>query len=332
MDPNYATLAIMGDAKRSGRKDIVQKIASNIHRHDDQAVLWITSEVPEDVLGTIHDDSIPWIEAQPDLPEDMDPAHYFRNRRNLILNTYLNLVAKARGGFSLGDVVPEYSYRRHMEGPSYGYMRFLEAHPDKEKARILMEALEQAQSVTWLLTPQGRRLIIPKDASTYEKAAIMVLGIWNFWAQICRIENAQQFLVIIEPDKDMMMGEHDSELKVFIENALNVCREMSEEITMSLLLSTETVFPVPELYIRTRVFMELAKSDLDMFTEDSRNFFGQELYEEWDKGNRYAAFIIDQKSGESCLGDMAPKEIEFIESEAAGQYDDGAVRRPMVVE
>lgn len=309
MNPDYATIAFVGDKARSDRKSIVSKIAQNIHQNDGKAVYWITSDQSAEVYPAEIDDSITWLEEKPDLPVEYDPNQLFRDRRGLFPATFFNLIAQGKGGFKFRDYVPSVTYRSHAKGPTHGFHRIFEKIGSSTAREVLMNALEETGNVKWHVTPEGRKFIIPADVSAHEKAAAMVLAMWNFWAQICRLDNPQQFILIIEPDKEIMLGEHESELKNHIFRTLDIMRSLSEEITTSLLLSLETMFPIPELGIRTRVLLQTHQSDFDMFTPEHKAFFGPLLYEEWSKGNSHVAYIQDSYTGESCIGELNPERI-----------------------
>lgn len=315
MNPDFATIAIVGDEERSSRRGIVRKIAQNIHRHDDRVVFWITSDQSGSNYPAESDDSITWLEEKPDLPVDYDPNQYFRDRRSIFPAIYFDLVAQGKGGYKLREYVPSVSYRAHAEGPTHGYNRIFESMENTAAREVLLEAFKDTCNVKWHITQEGRKFIIPSGVSAYEKAAAMVLAMWNFWAQICRIDRPQQFMLIIEPDKDMMLGEHENELKNYIFRMLDVMRSLTEEITMSLLLSLETMFPIPELGIRTRILLQTHRSDFDLFTPEHKKFFGPLLYEEWKKGHPHVAYIQDSYTGESCIGDMHPDRIEFAQNQ-----------------
>lgn len=314
MNPDYATIAFIGDNDKSARKKIVSKIARNIHQHDPKIVYWITSDQSGLTFPAEADDSITWLEDKPDLPHEYDPDQLFRERRGIFPATYFHLIA-GKGGFNFRDYVSSISYLSHIEGPLMGYRRIFHSLNNHGVQKVLQEAVEATGNVMWHLTPEGRKCIIPAGKSIYEKAAAMVLAMWNFWAQICRLDHPQQFLLILEPDKEIMLGEHESELKNYIFRMFEIMRSLSEEITMSLVLSLETMFPVPELGIRTRVLLQTHQSDFDMFTPEHKAFFGPLLYEEWSKGNNYVAYIQDIHIGENCIGEFSPEKIEFIEEQ-----------------
>ncbi|MCY9665871.1 hypothetical protein M5X11_12990 [Paenibacillus alginolyticus] len=315
MNPDYATIAFLGDKEKSARKNIVSKVARNIHLYDDKVVFWITSDLSGESYPTETDDSIAWLEEKPDLPAAHDPNQYFRDRRGIFPATYFDLTAQGKGGFNFREYVPAVSYRAHMEGPTHGYHRIFESMGNSSAKEVLLHAINDTCKVKWHVTPEGRKFIIPAGVSVYEKAAAMVLAMWSFWAQICRLDNPQQFMLIIEPDKDILLGEHESEFKNHIFRTLDVMRSLSDEITMSLMLSLETMFPIPELGIRTRVYLQTYQSDFDMLTDEHEEFFGPLLYEEWGKGNSHVAYIQDSYTGESCIGELHPDRIRFAEQQ-----------------
>ncbi|TVY06579.1 hypothetical protein [Paenibacillus cremeus] len=319
MNPDYTTIAFVGDKDRSARKSIVRKMATNINQYDNKAVYWITSDQSSESSYPVeNDDSITWLEEKPDLSEEYDPNQYFRERRGIFPATYFDLIAQGKGRFNLRDYVTAVSYRAHMEGPTHGYQRTFESLGDSSAKEVLLEALEKTGNVEWHVTPEGRKFTIPAGVSVNEKAAAMVLAMWSFWAQVCRFDNPQQFILIIEPDKDLMIGEHESELKNLLFRVFDAMRSLSEEITMSLVLSLETMFPIPELGIRTRVLLQTHQSDLDMFTAEHKVFFGPRLYEEWGQGNSHVAYIQDSYTGESCIGELHPDRIGFSEYQVVG--------------
>ncbi|GGG17522.1 hypothetical protein [Paenibacillus abyssi] len=318
MNPSYATLAVVGDSVRSSRKAMVSKIAHNIHQHDNQAVFWITADQTEHSSSVEIDDSIAWLEDRPDISKDYDPNQYFRDRRSIFPAVYFDLMAQGKGQFRLRDYVPSITYRSHMEGPTHGYQRLFEGIQDPQIRETLLGAHKKVQNgVEWHITDTGRKFIIPSGVSKEEKAAAMVLSMWSFWSYICRIERPQQFLLIIEPDKDVMLGEHGTELKNYIIRTMDVIQKLTEELTLAVLLSSDTMFPVSEMAIRTRVFLETHESDMDMFTPEHKEFFGERLYREWEKGNSHVAYIQDFYSGKSCVGDLNPAAIAFTEANEA---------------
>jgi hypothetical protein len=316
INPEYATLAIVGDQNRSARKDIVRRIAQNIHQHDEQVVFWITSDQSGMNFEAEVNDSVTWLEAMPDLPIEYDPNQYFRERRGIFPATFFELIVLSIGEFKLREHIPVITYRAHAEGPTHGYKRAFESLDNTKAKASLLQALSEIGNVRWHLTPEGRKFVIPAGVSRYEKAAWMVLAMWNFWAQVCRVDHPQQYLLIIEPDKEVMLGEHESELKNYVFRCLDVMRSMTDEVTMSLLLSLETMFPIPELGIRKRILMQTHESDIDMFTPEHKEFFGDRLYEEWEKGHSYVAYLLDSYTGKSCIVEIHPDQIEFVENKS----------------
>lgn len=305
LDPSFASLAILGDSEASVRKDKVKDIANLIHNNDNKAVYWITDD-DSDLLETNNvSNAIEVIEYEADLEPKLDPQQVFRKRRNIFPAIYFELITQGKLGFTYRDNTPPLSYRANVEGPTHGYARLFETIADSKQANVMKDALQATKSVVWHDTPSGKKFLIPKIGNSEEKASQLVLALWDFWAQICLCDDPQQFLLIIEPPKDMLRSnEHETELKNYIVKVLQTLQEISEEVTLSFILSLETYFPMAEMNMRTRIFLQTVDTDFDVYAEVNKPFFGDRIFNEWEAGNKEAAFLYDEFTQQSLVGTL----------------------------
>lgn len=192
-----------------------------------------------DVLDTnTVSSAIETLEYEADLEQEIDLEQLFRNRRNIFPAIYFELITQGKLGFTFRGNTPQFSYRANAEGPTHGYARLFDRIADIQQAAVMKEALQATKQVVWHDTAYGKKFLISKTGNPEEKAAHFVLALWNFWAQICLQDEPQQFLLIIEPPKDMLKSnQHETELKKYIVKVLQTLQEMTEEVTLSFILS-----------------------------------------------------------------------------------------------
>lgn len=303
-----AIFAVLGNKHDSIRTKFVKDIAGLIHESDQNAVYWITTDT-SDVQGEGQSNNyIRSLESFGDISKEFDPEQIFRTRRTAFINQFFETYSQFSMGKSFGEIALPISYRSNMEGPLNGYERMI--NELDQYRRELEEGLKMIDNVKLYDSTLGKKYVIQENADPLQQTLEFTLAVWNFWSMICLKENKQPFLLIVELPKSMMISDnHDTELKRGIVSMMSILKSICDEATVSMILSSETMFPIYELNIRQRIFLQTHHSDFDMFDENSRQYFGEEVYIEWDKGNHAAACIVDEFTKELNVVQLHVSEV-----------------------
>jgi hypothetical protein len=306
--PQYSLVGLIGDQHRSGRREIVRKIAENIHIHNPGSVFWVTTDSSNMSDQKILDSSIPWSEG---LSDEAGIYENFAIHRQRFSSAFFQLCAYVNN-VKLEDVVPQIKYNYQLQGPMHGYYERFKALKNKEHRQFFLDVSELIQTITWHQTAQGIKYLIPNSDNIHERAAYMVLGLWDLWANILlmKVEEKKHITIIIETDKEFMMGEHDADHKQIILMVMNIMKDMTDISPTSIIFSNETAFPSAPLNVDTSVYLETFESDLDMFDPEQLASL-KKIHVEWESGNKYAARIYDKQLGSPYLGNLNPSLIRF---------------------
>lgn len=300
LEVNQASFSILGDKETSVRVSTVKDIARLIHESDEKAVYWITDDNTELTGEVIKESSIPILDGIGDIDKNYDPEQIFKQRRNNFAQMYFEMFSQGKLGQAFKDVSMPISYRGHNEGPLHGYERMISNLTEYKDE--LQYALDQVKEVNWHKSNLGRKFIIDSSLNPYQQATAFTLAVWNFWSMICLMEEPQPFLLIIELPKSMVRSDqHDTPIRNTVLSILDTIKSISMEATVSYILSSETMFPIMEMGVRKQILLQTRDSDFDMFEDASRAFFGERIYEEWEKGHKEAGVLLDEFNRETTL-------------------------------
>ncbi|SDM14406.1 hypothetical protein SAMN05428961_11044 [Paenibacillus sp. OK060] len=290
---NQAELAIIGDSTISPRRKLVSDITKEISKRDPNAVFMISTEAPQ--LGEAHTiESIPWVEGYPDPPEFFEDRNVFIETRHFFSNSYFNLIAKILD-VSRSQLLPPISFKPHIEGPLQGYRRAIESLSDdvnyKEK---LMDHLLKIGKIPWVqVKDHGKRYYIETTGSVYEQALSFLTAAWSFWAMTCQKDDPQQMLLVIELPKELLRHNVDPVIEKIVIETLKILKYVSIVTTTSIVLSSEMLYPAPEMKLRYKLFFETANSDINLNHESLKNVIDPQLLHEWKNGNPNVGLWMD---------------------------------------
>ncbi|MFC5449099.1 hypothetical protein ACFPOG_12575 [Paenibacillus aestuarii] len=309
---HHCRLAVIGDNTISPKRGMIKEIARVIHERDMESVYWITGEDVPSIGEVINIDAIPWVEQYPDPPKEVEDRNIFISNRNFFSAAFLRLLAKIKGVFRQ-DLMPPSTYRSHLEGPVSGHLRTIEGLVDGAKKEFLREQFKALESVNWFKTrEEGRKYYIDKNGSLYEQALSFLMAVWSFWAHTAKCDDPQQFMLIIEPPKALLMYDTDKDIQEIVTEALRIMNYLTEVTTTSILLSSETLHPAPEQNFRYKLFFQTNDSDIDMWHKDVQMKIRKpELYAAWRDGMNDAGMWEDAASGERLFAFFRYKNIEF---------------------
>jgi hypothetical protein len=294
----HAQLAIVGDQYRSPRKKIVSGIAELLNERDPNCVYMISTEKPS-CGEQLMFDAISWVEDYPDPPEEYSDRQTFINNRNFFNSSYFNLYAQ-KLGIARSQLLPPIRFRPHVEGPLNGYKRAINSLegniPYKED---LLNAINQLSQVPWVHTrDRGRVFYIESSKDIYEQALSFLTGVWSFWAYTCQTEMPQQMLLIVEIPKDLLRFGVDPVVEKTVLQALKILQYVSIVTTTTLILSSDMLYPAPELQFRYKLILQTHDSDLDFTNPKVRQFIDPAVLEEWERGNPNAGIWMDDAASD----------------------------------
>jgi len=289
----HAQLAIVGDRHLSPRKKFVQELTEVLCSRDPKSVFTIT--YGDSQLGEVSNiRSIPWVEDFPDPPDFFDDRQIFIDNRHHFSQTYFNLIAKAID-VPRSKLIPPISFQPHLEGPLPGYKRAIERlNEDVPYKEYLLKSLMGLAEVPWIrIKNEGFKYFIDPKRSLFEQAISFLKAAWSFWALTCQTESPQQMLLVIEIPKDLLRPEVDPVIQKTILQTLRILNYVSFTTTTTIILSSEMLFPAPELNYRYKLLFQTKDADLDYSDENVRNMIDPALFSEWDRGNNNVGIWMD---------------------------------------
>lgn len=295
---NHSRLAIIGDNELSPKRAIVRELARELQKRDEKVVYWVTGE--EDLApGQEYSvDAIYWIEELPDPPIEYVDRDIFIENRKFFSSAYMQLLCKIRGT-NPRLIFPTISYRSHIEGPMHGYLRAINQVQDHEVKEWFVRKFEELQTVSWTQTKEeGRKYYICRNGSIYEKALSLLKALWSFWAYTAKMDSPQQLMLIIEPPKELLLHTDDPIIRNILGEALRIMKYLTEELTLSLVLSSEAMYPILDHHYRYKIIFQTKDSDIDLWDEENQKNIGYPpLYEAWQNGRIEAGLFEDSYTG-----------------------------------
>ncbi|WP_433708993.1 hypothetical protein [Paenibacillus illinoisensis] len=296
---NHAELAIIGDTKLSPRRQLVSDITNEITKRDPNVVFMISTETPQ--VGEAYTiESIPWVEGYPDPPEFFEDRNVFIEARHFFSNSYFTLMAKVLH-IPRSRLLPPISFKPHLEGPLQGYRRAIESLSDDVTYKDnLLEHLLKIDKIPWVQTmDHGKRYYIEATGSVYEQALSFITAAWSFWAMTCQMDDPQQMLLIVELPKELLRYDVDPVIEKIVIETLKILKYVSIVTTTSIILSSEMLYPAPELKFRYKLFFQTEDSDINLFHENLRNMIDPQLIQEWNNGNSKVGLWMDDITSNS---------------------------------
>jgi hypothetical protein len=295
----HSRLALIGDKKQSPTKQIIQSVAKLIHERDPKSVYWITDEEKSSLSEVVGMDSISWVEAFSDPPVEYEDRKIFIENRKFFSTSFFRLLAGTKG-IHRKDLMPPSSYKAHVEGPMAGYIRTIDQMQDGEHKQWLQSEVKALSNVYWYQTRQeGTKYYLKTDGNEYDRALSFLTAAWSFWTYTCQVDDPKQLLLIIEAPKEFLVPNADPLVQEIIAEALRILSFLSITTTTTVILASETFYPIPEQNYRFRVFFETRDSDIDLTLPENKEVIQlPSLFEAWENGLSKVAMWEDNYTGE----------------------------------
>lgn len=286
--------AIIGDKHISNKIPFLEKICDTLYEIDNKSLFWIGDERPGN-LETSDQFNMLEFESQP-AERNVKNGHFEETRMSFVQLYFEALCIKK--GVARSEFIPLASYRRHQEGPLNGYLRAINSLQDSEEKEWLLAELKELETITWNYK-RGYVYEIKEVGSPVDLLIEYLKGIWSYWALTSSLAEPQQMLLVVDIPKVLTEMDTNADIKRIISSLLGIIVQLSEIITMSVIISTETMFPVPELNIRHQLYLPYSSNDFSWQQEENQQFFNSDVIEAWSTNNNPSCGIwIDFATGE----------------------------------
>lgn len=298
-EDEHSTLIIVGasDSNESPREQFLNYVLSEIQLQQ-PSIYRITSD-NEKIGVCFESDAISWSEELPDPPEDFEDRESFIKNRRFFSSAYFSLLGLAKG-ITRSDLLPPTSYRWHMEGPLFGYIRAInnleDSNPNKSE---LLQEISALGSVKWFKSKEkGTVYHLDNEGDVSRKAMSFLRAVWSFWAMVGKIEEQQQMILVIEIPNELLDINNDKQVSEIISYAFDILRYLSYETTLTIVISSEMLYPAPAKGFRHKVVYKASRvTDFDLTDEDIKHAINPLLFELWDSGENSAGIHFDDTLG-----------------------------------
>ncbi|MDN4106639.1 hypothetical protein [Paenibacillus polymyxa] len=301
-EEEHSTMIVVGSSIKSPRLPFVERLISEIQIQDKEVVYRITTS--EKVIGVrFNSDAILWSEKMPDPSEMYEDRDVFVNNRRFFSKAYFNLIAFSKG-VTRSDLMPPTSYKWHMEGPLNGYIRTIknieESNPLKND---LMNELEKLCRVPWYKSKEnGTVYYIEENNDITIRALSFLRAVWSFWAMVGKLDEQQQMVLVVDIPREFLEITIDPLVTEIVSVSFNILRYLSHVTTLSLLLSSEMMYPAPENQFRNKiVFNTEPSSDFNLNSDDIKPAINPLLFEKWNKGENNTGVYFDDLIGSQTI-------------------------------
>ncbi|WP_066298073.1 hypothetical protein [Bacillus sp. FJAT-29937] len=304
-------LAIMGSNKLSNKQQLLDNITGQINKVDPKAVFRIGNFLYDKVnLKTSdHRDYYNLVEFENGPTTESFIAREFESRRmdfvQILLKLYSLLLKMPRT-----DFLPLASYQKSIEGPLIGYLRAAEKMEEGETKDWVLAQFQSLEKIEWIYK-NGYTYYVDESKPAEEMSLDLLMGIWSFWALTSTLEEPQQMLLVLDIPKKLTDIDADQSIKEIIKQLITYVSSLPDEITLSIILSTETMFPIPELNIRHQLYLNYDSPDFDWRVAENEEFFLPEIIERWTKHSKTDGIWLDMALGEKkALSEIVEVNIE----------------------
>lgn len=310
-DPLCNRMSIVGDREKSIRREYTKKMAEILQSNHQTSVYWITAEeqLSEDNSKAYQINRIPALDAYPDPPEDYIDRESFIHKRNFFVSNYMNLLCEVKG-FERQQVLPNVSYRSHLEGPANGYLRAIQSIENSTLRQELEEGLREVEVVNWQKTDKhGYKFSVKQSRNLNEKLLSFLTAIWSFWAEVFLAEDEQHIVLIIEPPTELLEAMEDHpHIRNILNELLFFMREITDDLAVTLIVSSEYLFPANEHHYRHRLIFQTYHSDINVWSgEFQGELEDKQIVEDWKSGRRDSGIVFDVSEGKQITisGDIS---------------------------
>jgi hypothetical protein len=310
----HCRLAIIGDKELSPIKGFIRGVSRLVSGRDSKSVYWITKEEKSSLSEVKSLEGIPWVERFPDPPKEFQDREIFIENRKFFSSSFFTLLAGSKG-IERKDLMPSSYYQGHLEGPMGGYLRTVENMEDGERKAWLQEEINALESVHWYKTKEeGTKYYLDDSGNLYQKALSFLVAAWSFWTYTCQIDEPQQLLLIIEPPKELLLPGVDPVVQNIVVETLRILNNLSITTTTTVILASETFYPIPEQNYRFRIFFQTKDSDIELTSSANKQAIQLPiLYESWESGRSDAGMWEDSYSGERFVSFFWTEELQFMD-------------------
>lgn len=305
---HHAKLALIGSNENGSKRQFLKGFSNLLSTKCEVSVHWITGEDPEKADESITYNSIPWVEGFSDPPEFFDDRHTFMDIRSFFTSSYVRLLAMKRG-INRAEL-PALVYREHMEGPLAGFRRVV----NQNGLTWLEEELRELDEVHWCREGNVRKFYVTRNLSIVDNALSFLKAVWSVWAHIAQMKEPEQFLIIAEPPRGLLSETTNEQVRDVVVKALSILNYLADETTTTFVLSSEMLYPVPELPFRHLVILPTSDSDINLMEGSNReNIQAPSLFAEWDRGNHRVCLWEDRYTGERHIIQLRTTDQELVE-------------------
>lgn len=294
-EEDFSTMTIVGSADNSPRLSLVENIIQEAIQQDSKSVFQIRVGKPSSHESAISSDAISWNGQFSDPPSDVEDRDIFIGNRMFFCSNYFGLLAQSKG-VTRSELLPPTSYRWNIEGPLEGYRRAIdnldEEHPYKLSLQSEMKKLDEAH---WYQSDQSGFIFYMEEShDDYALAQNFLYAVWSFWAEVGKLDDPQQMLLVIEMPKALVNITLDPEVNQVVIRALEILRYLTRETTTTMLLSSEMLYPAPELHFRHKIIFQSAEDgDFKLENEDINHYIGRDHIQYWLNHRTTSGMLFD---------------------------------------
>ncbi|WP_240416668.1 hypothetical protein [Paenibacillus periandrae] len=301
-EEQHSTMTIIGSLNNSPRLKLVDRIINEIQSQNTNIVFRISNS--NKVSGvSVDSDAILWTEKIPDPSEEFEDRDIFIENRRTFSTSYFNLFAMSKG-IKRSELLPNTSYRWHMEGPLNGYQRIIENLDDDHPYKLdLMHELEKISIVPWYKSKEnGAVFQLDQSSKVVNKALSFLRAVWSFWSIIGMLDDEKKILLTIDVPPEILDFKLEKDIAEVVSFSFDILRYLAYETTVALLISSDMMYPAPEKEIRHKIIFNSSEvTDFDLNSEDIKPGIDPFLFEMWGKGEQTAGIHFDDIIGSQTI-------------------------------
>lgn len=290
-------LAVIGDNNNRRKHQILDTISNKLTANDPKTVFRIKAN---DVSTSEIKDAYDLIAFEEMPTENIEINELFDMNRMDFVQTFLEAISLLKGESRTG-LIPLASYRRHAEGPLKGYIRAVERLEDGERKQWLENQFNSLRSIDWYYIEGSGYTYMYEKGSIEETLVSFMKGIWSYWALTSNLSEPQQMLMIIDVPKELTSINTPKHIKEITQRLVASIVNLTDEITLSTIISTETFFPVPEMNMRHHMYLKYDSLDFDWKDEENQTYFPEGLISLWKEETNEGVYIVDRVTGNDMI-------------------------------
>ncbi|MGE8081340.1 hypothetical protein [Peribacillus loiseleuriae] len=313
-DLYHSRVAFIGSNEGTTKRLALKEIAKNIQGIDNKSVYTITSF--SDMPFPNEDEHFNLLNFEK-VPKGIQSESTFGITRMKFVQEYLNVLADLKRE-KRTDLIPLSTYQPHLEGPLAGYVKSVENLEDSRDKNWLQENFQELERIPWKYTNEHGYTYQYNSAGNAQETFLSFLkGCWSFWAMTALLEEQQDILLIIETPTNLIDIDSHPVYKKLTKDFLGILIQLSYEITCTVLISSESLYPIPELNIRHQAFWNFNSSDFDW--RDNELFFSKDVVSAWkDNNNNIANWLDLAEQKKYIINVLEPLDIKLVDDGEKG--------------